>query len=229
LNDEYSHLRGLLLQFPDFQKPFQNYEGAENALLHKVAALHSAADRAYLERKFPAEACRGHMSEDNRYIFLTPFKEHTHTFLPLLSVDIAFDRPWPLVSINALHYAIPTMAQGGAEPLRCFGYRYDKPAVAHGDHNYFHVQIAHGFPKGVRNPNVDDWMSTKDPSIPVDATNTVELFLAAVLALRNKTKARREYLDEWSQAGLPINSFLAPMAFERWKPPRPPANAQQPA
>jgi hypothetical protein len=162
------------------------------------------------------------MSEENRYIFLTPFRESSYTFLPLLSVDMDFVRQWSLVSINALHYAIPTAPQAGVPPrLRCFGYRYDKPTRPVGDHDYFHVQFAHGFPKGTRNPNVDDWLSTKDPSIPVDATNSVELFLAAVIALRNRTKARREYLDEWSQAGLPINAFLAPMAVERWKPPRP--------
>lgn len=221
MSDEYTHLRGLLLQFPDFQKPFQGYDAAEQAILTRVAQRHASADRAYLETKFPTGVCKGHMSDDDRYVFLTPFKEGAFTFLPLLSVDLDFARPWPLVSINALHYAIKTTDLTGAQPLKCFAYRYDKPAVVVGEHNYFHVQFAHGYPKGTRNSKVDDWISTKDPSIPVDATNGIELFLSAVVALRNRVKPRRQYLDEWQQAGLPIASFLRPMAFERWKPPKP--------
>lgn len=226
MSDEYTHLRGLLLQFPDFQKPFQSYDAAEQAILTRVAKRHVAADRVYLEAKFKVSPCKWHMSDENRYIFLTPFSEGQYTYLPLLSADLDFDRPWPLVSINALHYAIRSNDLGGTQGLRCFGYRYDKPAVAHGEHDYFHVQFAHGYPKGNRNPLVEDWISTKDPSIPVDATDTIELFLSAVVALRNRAKPRREYLDEWSQAGLPISAFLKPMAFQRWKPPKPkPAGA----
>lgn len=221
MSQEYAHLRGLLLQFPDFQKPFQSYDAAEQAILTRVARLHTSADRAYLETKFPTAACKGHMSDDDRYVFLTPFKEGEFTFLPLLSVDLDFSRPWPLVSVNALHYAAKANDAMGTRQLRCFAYRYDKPAASVGDHNYFHVQFAHGYPKGTRNTNVDNWISTKDPSIPVDATNGIELFLSAVVALRNRVKPRRQYLDEWQQAGLPIASFLKPMAFERWKPPRP--------
>jgi hypothetical protein len=228
LSAEYDRLRELLLQFPDFQKPFQNYDAAEQAILGQVIPRHLSVDRAYLESKFPAATCRAHMSEDNAYIFMTPFSEGAHTYLPLLSVDLAFNVPWPLVSINALHYAIRSADVAGTGALRCFGYRYDKPPVAHGDHNYFHVQFAHGFPSDKRNNCVDDWISRKDPSIPVDATNAVELFLSAVVALRRK-KPQRQYLDEWAQAGLPIHALMKPMALERWKPPKPQPGGQPPA
>jgi hypothetical protein len=94
--------------------------------------------------------------------------------------------------------------------------------VRTGDHNYFHVQFTHGHVRGAKNRCIDGWISTKDPSIPVDATNCVELFLSAVVSLRNRIKPRRAYFEEWSQAGVPMQSLLEPMAMERWNV-RPPA------
>jgi hypothetical protein len=219
LTPEYRDLRRLLLKFPDFQKGFQSYSTDEQALLAQVSKLHTAADRAWLEAKFPETDIRGHMTEDNAFIFMTPFVEQDHVFLPLLSVDLDYTIPWPLVSINALHYGIPK-GRRTVPDVRCFGYRFDKPAVKTGEHDYFHVQFTHGFPKGRRNPKIDSWISTKDPSFPIDATNTVEMFLSAVIGLRNRHMVRRTYFDEWSQAGIPLSGFLAPMAMTRWKPPR---------
>lgn len=220
MSAEYDRLRELLLQFPDFQKSFQNYDAAEQAILGRVMSRHQSVQRSYLEKKFPTAVCKAEMSEDNAYIFMTPFSEGAYTYLPLLSVDLDFSAPWPPVSINALHYAALTADHAGTGPLKCFGYRYDKPTVPFGDHNYFHVQFAHGFPSAKRNDCVDDWISRKDPSIPVDATDAVELFLTAVVALRRR-KPHRQYLDEWAQAGQPINAIMKPMAQERWKPPKP--------
>ena len=221
MSTEYDDLRRLLLKFPDFQKSFQSYTSNEQAILSQVNGLHVAADRGYLETKFSVEVCRGHMSEDNTFIFLTPFTEQDHTFLPLLSIDLDYSIKWPMVSVNFLHYGLQN-GQKRANDVRCFGYRFDKPAVPIGEHDYFHAQFTHGFPKGVRNLKVDNWISTKDPSIPIDATNSVEMFLTAVIGLRNKHKPRRQYFEEWSQAGIPVRALLAPMALTRWKPARPP-------
>ncbi|WP_139276539.1 hypothetical protein [Pararhizobium antarcticum] len=161
------------------------------------------------------------MSEENKFVFLTPFEFGTYTYLPLLSVDMDFTKPWPMISIHALHYGLHKRHDGGKESeTRCFGYRYDKPAVRVGDHDYFHVQFTHGTEKGRRNRHIDDWISTKDPSIPVDATDSVQLFLSAVIAIRNGAKNRRDLFEEWRQSGIAINSLLMPMAFHRWKPPR---------
>ena len=220
MSDEYSRLRSLLVQFPDFQKTFESYSLHEQNLLTIVSAIHSSADRGYLEGKFLDAPCRGHMSEDDRYVFMTPFSEADRTFLPLLSVDLDYTRPWPMISVNCLHYALRN-GRTKIEEVNCFGYRFDKPAVKTGEHDYFHAQFVHGYPKGTRNPLIADWISTKDPSIPIDAANPIEMFLSAVIGLRNRHKSRREYLDEWSQAGIPIRGILDPMAMTRWKPAKP--------
>lgn len=216
MNPEYLDLRRLLLKFPDFQKSFQSYSRDEQALLTQVAKQHRVADRAWLEAKFPEANVRSHMTEDNVFIFMTPFDEHDHVFLPLMSVDLDYTKPWPMISINCLHYGIPK-GRKNVPDVRCFGYRFDKPAFRHGEHDYYHVQFAHGFRKGQRTAGIDNWISTKDPSFPIDATNTVEMFLSAVIGLRNRHMVRRTYFDEWSQAGIPIAGLLKPMALNRWK------------
>lgn len=217
MTKEYLELRSLLIRLPDFQREFQNYTGHECKILELVNKEHEAASRAYLESSLPSTASKLNMASDNRHIFLTPFEDNNHTYLPLLSVDLDFTLAWPMISIHLLHYGLDK-GHSKAEKLKCFGYRYDKPAARVGDHDYFHVQFTHGTEKGRHNNRINRWISTKDPSIPIDATDSVQLFLSAVIAVRNGFKTRRDLFDEWRQAGIAINSMLMPMAFQRWRP-----------
>ena len=216
MSREYDYLRRLIIQFPDFQKEFQDYDVAESAILQEVSKQHVVADRNYLERKFPSTPGRSYMSEQRTFVFMTPFAEHNHVFLPLLAVDLDFSPTVqrPVVAIHALHFG---MEKNSPSPMKCFAYRYDTPNRTKGDHDFFHVQFSWGHDKAQKNPYVADWISTRDPAIPVDAIDTVELFLSAVMALRNKNKERRAYIDEWTQAGLPLKTLLEGMALERWK------------
>jgi len=217
VSQEYDRLRGLLVQFPEFQKDFQDYDSSEQILLEAVSKSHFVADRSYLERKFPSTPGRSFMSEEHTFVFMTPFPEHGHVFLPLLSVDLDFSASAvrPTVAIHALHFGL---AKDNPTSIRCFAYRYDTPNRTVGDHDYFHVQFSWGHVKGRVGQYVDKWISKEDPAIPVDATDRVELFLSAVMALRNRKTGRREYIDEWTQAGLPLRLLLGRMALERWKP-----------
>lgn len=211
---EFGQLRSLLVPLPSFQKARADYDAQQGSLADDIARDHDRAESEHLERLIDPTTRKFDMVAANRFVFLTPYNKHGNVYLPLTAVSADYSGTGrPKVNVSVLLYARHQLGLG------CLSYRFDCPNRTEGDHNYFHMQFAWG-PRDDRiHGHALRWISRKDPSIPVDATNPVELFLTSVTSFRNSHMRRDFVYDQWRQAGLPIRTLLKNMALERWKAP----------
>lgn len=211
---EFSHLRSLLVPLPTFQRARADYEADQGRLADDVARDHQRAESEYLEHALDPAIRKLDMIADNRFIYLTPYNRHNNVYLPLMAVIADYSGAGrPKINVSVLLYSQHKLGVG------CLSYRFDSPNWTTGDHDYFHMQFAWG-PRDDRvHRHALRWLSKKDPSIPLDATNPVELFLASVISFRNGHMSRELIYDQWRQAGLPIRTLLSSMALHRWKAP----------
>ena len=211
---EFGQLRSLLVPLPSFQRVRADYDMDQGRVADNVAQDHQRAETEYLEQALNPATRKINMTADNRFIFLTPYNRHDNSYLPLMAVDADYSGAGrPTINVSILLFS---QHQKG---LDCLSYRFDSPNRTTGDHDYYHMQFAWG-PRNDRvHRNAARWLSKKDPSIPLDATNPVELFLASVVSFRNSHMSRERIYDQWRQAGLPIQTLLSSMALHRWKVP----------
>jgi hypothetical protein len=209
---EFGQLRSLLVPLPSFQKDRADYDLQQGRLADDVTRDHSRAESEYLESVLDPTARRFDMTADNRFVFLTPYNTHGNVYLPLLAVSANYSgAARPKLNVSVLIYS---QHQTGVD---CLSYRFDSPNLTTGDHDYFHMQFAWGPRDDRRHRHALRWISRKDPSIPLDASNCVELLLASIISFRN-THIRKDLIyDRWQQAGLPIRTLLGNMALTRWK------------
>lgn len=215
---EFGLLRSLLVPLPSFQKARADYDGDQGSLADEITRDHDRAEVEYLENLIDPASRKFDMAAANRFVFLTPYAKHGNVYLPLMAITADYsgaDRP--KINVSILLYA---RHQG---EVRCLSYRFDCPNWTTGDHDYFHMQFAWGPRDDRRHRHAVGWVSKKDPSIPLDATNPVELFLSSIISFRNNHMSRETVYDQWRQAGLPIQRLLANMALTRWKTPWLPA------
>lgn len=211
---EFGQLRSLLVPLPSFQKARADYDAEQGKLADDVARDHGRAESEYLERALDPATRKFDMVADDRFIFLTPYNKHGNIYLPLMAVTADYTGPnRPKVNVAVLLYS---QYQTG---LGCLSYRFDCPNWTAGDHDYYHMQFAWGPRDDRRHRHALNWISKKDPSIPLDATNPVELFLASVISFRNSYMDRDTIYDQWRQAGLPVRTLVGNMALHRWKAP----------
>ena len=214
---EFSQLRSLIVPMPSFQKARADYSVEQGKLADYVLAGHGRAEGEYLERAINSRTYFFDMAAERQFIYLTPYSAHGNVYLPLMAVAADYrgvDRP--TVNVSVLLYSLHQMGIG------CLSYRFDSPNRTYGDHDYFHMQFDWGPDTGtVGRPHPDAlrWVSRKDPSIPLDATSPLELFVASVMSFRNTRMSRQSIFDQWRQAGLPLAALLGNMAFGRWKAP----------
>ncbi len=209
---EFGQLRSLLVPLPSFQKPRADYDAQHGALADDVARDHDRAESDYLERLVNPAIRRFDMAAANRFVFLTPYNKHGNFYLPLMAVSADYSGAGrPKLNVSILLYARHVSGLG------CLSYRFDSPNWTMGDHDYFHMQFAWGPRDGRPHRHALGWISQKDPSIPLDATNPLELFLSSIISFRNSHMGRDLVYDQWRQAGLPIQALLANMALTRWK------------
>lgn len=212
---EFSSLRSLLVSLPAFQKPRDDYSAAGGKLADEILRDHERAEGDYLEGLIDPSTRAFDMVAENRFIFLTPYQAHNNTYLPLLAATADYDRERPKVNVLVLLYA----RYEEKNEIRCLSYRFDVPNRTIGEHDFFHMQFAWGAKDDRRHRHAERWISRKDPSIPLDATTPIEMFLSAILSFRNSHTEMRGILDQWIQAGIPMKPLVENMAMNRWKGP----------
>ena len=227
MTDEFQHLRALLVALPSFQKARDDYDVAGGALADEILKDHERAEGDLLETLIDPATGKFDMVIANRFIFLTPYDQHGNVYLPLLAVTADYDRVRPKVNVLVLLYAHDT-SKG---QIRCLSYRFDVPNLTDGDHSFFHMQFAWGARDDRTHRHAERWISRKDPSIPLDATTPIEMFLSAMVSFRNRHTDLQRILDQWVQSGIPMKALMQDMAMTRWKTPwiNPPAPTPTPA
>ncbi|KAB1069938.1 hypothetical protein [Methylobacterium planeticum] len=211
---EFDDLRSLLVLLPSFQKARADYTVDEGELADKIAETHGRAERDQLEALIDVSSPIFDMAARNLYVYLTPYSAHGNTYLPLLAVAANYpSAARPSVNVWIILYS------KGAHGTECLCYRFDTPNRTIGDHNYFHMQFTTNAPESRRNRHAVAWISKKDPSIPLDATTPLEMFLGSIISFRSSGTGLAHVHDQWRQSGVRLAAMVNDMAAERWKRP----------
>jgi len=143
------------------------------------------------------------------FIYLPPTSDRGPV-LPVIAIECDFRKDPVRVGLRLGWFAIEDN-----DPI-AVGLRFECPEDAEGTHSYYHAQPITSFDRdgGHGLPVNGLWLPTKMPTIPVDARNSVQLLICALLSVYGLTL----FESMRGQAFVArLGGLLAKAAFPHWR------------
>jgi hypothetical protein len=180
MNLEQSLLTQLVIWLNERNGKIQRISDRAIAIISDMSVYYKKIDGGDLERILK----RGQPSvvdllESNAFIYLQPI-DKDGWLVPIMSIKFDFQGDTPHVCLRTALFLSHEM--NGKPVLKAIGFRYESPEGP-GLHNFYHVQPIIGFAKNRWRLPGPDWIPTSCPCFPLDAKNSVHLFVCVLVSL----------------------------------------------
>ena len=115
-------------------------------------------------------------SRSGKFLYLNPTRRGT-PLVPVLSMSCDLGRAIPKIQFRLGLFLLDN------DEIKAVGMRYEAPETSEGVHHFYHMQFINYFYGSKVMQGCPDWTPDTQPSLPIDATDPVQLTLCLLASL----------------------------------------------